>query len=483
MNASDDNSYAVDLSEAKELAELLSDVLGLAHRAVDAQYTPAELQRRRARIELAAEQTLPLHDFSPATASSEIRERRLTTAANSGSSADAGGYIVGLSDGQSHRQTGNRLDGDRARTIRRSLNGPQGGLYVSRTTPAGARREFRDPGQSLNLRELARSGELAAVVAAAAPVERRALTAAVFDVVWPIVFSRLTRRIEQRRGHLSCAAGVDRLAGECLDRFHDDVEAVVDDVLAHADRPVLNLEAWIAGRLNAATVNANRRRRGQRGALQRPQLPSWLAADLGHDRWLLALAIKMLAWAGVNGTTGNELWPLELWAQERGIYTSDLQGIDPEIVAREVETVLGAMRRRPQWYESYVKRPLGAKQTPVTDTSMDEDGGEATGGVAEPLVLVEPTVQVDAELLRKAAEAVSAIDARLASSEKAEQIVIDVIRTVFGGTFTGTFDRDPHASADPLGELEGALGNPDTVNRIVTTVLSILGEEKESPDS
>ena len=379
---------------------------------------------------------------------------------------------MGLSDGPTQR-----LDGARVRMVRRSLNGSQAGLYASRAAaPAAARSSGFPPGDVRRLRELAREGRLAEVVAAAGTVERRALTAAAYDVVWPIVFSNLTRRIEQRRGHLSCASGVDRLADECLDRFHDDVEAVVDDVLAHAYRPVLNLEAWIAGRLNAATVDGHRRRRGQRGALQRPRLPGWLAADLGHDRWLLALATNVLVWVGVNGTAGNELWPLESWAQERGTYTGDWQGSDPGVVAREVESILGAMRRRPQWYESYVERPLGAKQAPVATRPVSDSGGEAT---AAPLALGDPDAGVETEMRRLAAEAVGSIDRRLGHGQETKAIVADVIRQVFGGSgFTGTLDRAPHGGADPLGGVTGALADPATLSRIVDTVRSILSEER-----
>jgi hypothetical protein len=168
------------------------------------------------------------------------------------------------------------------------------------------------------------------------------------------------------------------------------------------------------------------------------------------------------------------VWPMEAWAQERGQRTGDRAGSEPGVVAREVETVLAVMRRRANWYESYVERPLGAKQAPVATSPV----GEATGEVAKPLSLVEPAAQVDSELLRLAAEAVRAIDARIATGEQAERVVVDVIRAVFGGSFTATLDRAPHAVADPLGGVSGALSNVGTVNRIVATVLSIIGERR-----
>jgi hypothetical protein len=264
------------------------------------------------------------------------------------------------------------------------------------------------------------------------------------------------------------------LADECLDRFHDDVEAVVEDLLVHARQPILNLGAWISARLTAATVNGHRRLRGRRGALQRPRLPGWVAGGLHHDPWLTALATEILVWVGVSTTAGTQTWPLEAWAQQRGLRTGDWPASEPGVVAREVETVLAVMRRRPAWYESYVERPLGAKQAPVAAAPV----GDATGEVAVPLALGDPNGRIDAELLRLAAEAVQAIDTRVTRGEQAEQIVVDVIRAVFGGNFTPALDRSPYAVADPVGGLSGALADAATVSRIVSTVRAIIGENR-----
>jgi hypothetical protein len=377
---------------------------------------------------------------------------------------------MGVSDGPTKR-----LGGDRVSAVRRPSNGPQAGLYVSRTANTASPLS-RAPADTRiqRLRDLARQGRLAAVVAVAEGSERRALTSAAYNVVWPIVFSRITRRVEQRRGHWNCATGVDHLADECIDRFHDDVEAVVDDVLAHARHPVLNLEAWITGRLNAATVDGHRRRRGMRGALQRPRLPGWLADDLDHHRWLMALATHILVWVGVSHTAGNEVWPLETWAQERANLTGDWKDSDPSVVALEVEAVLTAMRRRPEWYESYVERPLGRKQAPVA-TLPAEDGA---GAAAAPLELSDPYASVETEMHRLAADAVGAIDRRLGRGMETQAIVVEVIRAVFGSTFAGTLDRAPHDGADPLGGVTGALADQATVNRIVATVRDIISERK-----
>ncbi|GAA2522542.1 hypothetical protein [Winogradskya humida] len=401
----------------------------------------------------------------------------------------------------SHAPT-QRLDPARIRAARAS-NASQGGLYASRTVRPEAPVEVREqpsrgvderrvidlrPGSERaegalstglraagdagvrEFRGLARSGQLAAVATTADAELRVRLSGAAYEVVWPIVFSRLTRKFELARGHAMCASGVERLADECLDRFHEDVEAVVVDVLAHARQPILHLEAWIAGRLNAATVDHHRRMRGRRGALQRPRLPRWLADALDNDPWLTTLATEILVWAGVTLTAGSETWPLESWSQKRGVRTGQWATSDPATVAREIESVLAIMRRRRDWYEAYVERPLGAKQAPVATSPV----GDATGEIARPLGPADPDGAIDAELLGLAAEAVRKIDSRVARGERAEAIVVDVIRAVFGRTFTGTLDRAPYGAADPVGGLSGALANTQTVNRIVTTVLSIL---------
>jgi hypothetical protein len=170
-------------------------------------------------------------------------------------------------------------------------------------------------------------------------------------------------------------------------------------------------------------------------------------------------------------TAGLQLWPLEAWAQKRGTLTGDWSG-GPAVVAREIDTVLDAMRRRPAWYADYVERPLGGKRAPVAAAPP----AGRTGEIVRPLELGDPHARVDAELLRLAAEAVRAIDGRLARGEQAERIVVDVIRAVFGGAVAGTLDVAPHDAPDPLGGLTTALADGATVDRIVTTVLGIVGE-------
>ncbi len=359
-----------------------------------------------------------------------------------------------------------RIGRERVGASRQPLNGPQAGLYVSRQArPASPDARVR------RLHELAHAGRLADVAGAATGADRLAMTGAAYDVAWPIVFARLTRKVELRRNHPVCAIGVDHLADECLDRFHDDVEAVVDDLLTHARRPVLDLEGWIAGRLTAATVDAHRRRRGERGALQRPRLPGWLADELGQDRWLMALAVQMLVWVGVTSTAGNEVWPLEAWAQQRAAHTGDWMGSDPAVVAREVDTVIAAMRRRPGWYESYVERPLGRKQAPVAAAPPAES----------PLALAGPDEQAESEMRRLAADAVGAIGHRLRRGEQTQAVVADVIRAVFGRSLNTALERPPHAAADPLGGVTGALADPARLSRIVAAVRTIIEEREGGP--
>jgi hypothetical protein len=333
----------------------------------------------------------------------------------------------------------------------------------------GRRSPAPDPAVAM-LRELASAGELAE--AAAAGGSRGAvLVGAAYTVVWPVVFARLTRRFEQQRGHLSCAAGVGKLRDACLDRFHDDVEAVVDDLLIHARKPILHLEAWVATRLGAATVNAHRRRRATRGALQRPRLPGWLAAELGGVEWLGVLATNILTWVGVGTTAGGELWPLEVWAQQRAAVTGDWAGSDPAAVERDVVRVLAAMRRRPDWYDSFVERPLGSKEPPVAAAVTDAYGEPVT-----PLSLADPDQRVEEELHRLAHNAVRVIGERLRGDEDAETVVAEVIRTVFGGAFTGALDRAPYSECDPAGEVSGALVDRERLATITSTALAILRE-------
>jgi hypothetical protein len=194
-------------------------------------------------------------------------------------------------------------------------------------------------GRADEVRNLARRGMLAETVAKATVPERLRLTGGTYDIAWPVVFSRLTQGLERRRGHASCATSVRHLADDCLDRFEDDVEAVVHDVIRFARRPIENLEAWIASRIKTATVDGYRRRRGEIGALQRPRPPAWLMQALDGDAWLVDLATQILGWVGNPATAGAELWPTESWAVRRCQHTGDWSTNDPAAVRRAKERV------------------------------------------------------------------------------------------------------------------------------------------------
>lgn len=321
-----------------------------------------------------------------------------------------------------------------------------------------------------NLRSLAGQGRLADVARAATAAERTRLSGAAFALAWPIVFNRITRVYEQRRGHRTCTVAVDRLADGCLDRFYDDVEAVVDDLLTHSTTKIANPEGWMTSRLRAVTVDAHRRRRGARGALQRPRLPGWLIHELPHGAWHQQLAIEILVWVGVAGTAGTQLWPLDTWAEGRARTTGDHYGSDARAVQRDIDRVLAAMRTRPQWYADHVERPLGRKTPPLAPMFVDR------GSVAEPqaLVLTEPDEMADARLADLASLALAAIEEQLADDPQDEAAVGRIITAVFGrldtsGDFAGT--------ADPLGgrPVEALVSEPGELHRIMQAVRGILG--------
>jgi hypothetical protein len=323
------------------------------------------------------------------------------------------------------------------------------------------------------LRDLARRGDLADHAASAPPAARARLVSAAYDIVWPIVFHRVTRPVERRRGHWACATDVRMLADDCLDRHHDDVEAVVTDLLTNARTPIVDVERWVSARLTAATVNGHRRRRGRRGALQRPRVPRWLAAELGEDPWLTDLAVQILTWVGVATTAGTQLWPLDSWAQRRESITGDLTGSDGPTVSRDVDRVLAAMRRRPRWYADYVERPLGGKCPPVLAAPGD--------GVADPrpLLPVSPQERAEARLADLASTAVEAISLRLRSGADPVATVVGVLGTVFGtGTGSEEIDRTPDGAPGPDEWVSALLADAGAVRRVVDEMLHLVGASR-----
>jgi len=320
------------------------------------------------------------------------------------------------------------------------------------------------------LRELAGCGLLART-AAEAP-GRAALESDLYELAWPIVFHRLTRAVEAARGHHACARSVGSLASDCLDRFQDDVAAVVEYVLRHANAPIHNLEAWFTSRLTAATVDGHRRERGRRGAPQRPRVPKWLAAELGDDPWLVRLALAVLTWVGVPATAGAQLWPLESWRSSRAAALGDWADAEQAGIERDVETVLAAMRTREAWYLKFVERPLGAKQAPVY---TGPPPGAEPADEAPALALVAPHEGDEVRLARLAECAVDELVLRLAAGEEARDCVVDVVRRVFAQTDPAWgIDRPPHDDPAHEERVSALLDDAAEIDRIVAAVLDII---------
>lgn len=317
---------------------------------------------------------------------------------------------------------------------------------------------------------LAARGRLAAT-AAEGPQAHARLGAAVYAAAWPIVFSRVTRTVELRRGHHGCMRSVSALTSECLDCFEDDVAAVVDYVLRFADTPIADLEGWIASRVQKACVDGHRRRRGARGALQRPRLPDFLAAGLGRDPWLCFLAVSVLTWAGLPTTAGCGLWPIDEWGRARQQRLPGADPADAAAVERDVETVLAVMRARPDWYERYVEGPLGRKQAPVYTA--------AAGDVPPALQIVETHEFDDAMLVRLAGLALDESRRRLDAGQPPRDAVAAAIGAAFGGACASWgADRPPHQDPLPADRITALLRDPEEVDRLAGAVLDIVARER-----
>lgn len=72
----------------------------------------------------------------------------------------------------------------------------------------------------------------------------------------------------------------------------------------------------------------------------------------------------MLGWAGLPDSADGQLWPIERWTVMRCEMTGASAGAARDLRG-DIDRVLAAMRRRPQWYTKYVERPLERKQAPV----------------------------------------------------------------------------------------------------------------------
>ncbi|ACU75782.1 hypothetical protein Caci_6951 [Catenulispora acidiphila DSM 44928] len=292
--------------------------------------------------------------------------------------------------------------------------------------------------------------------------------AILYRIVDDVVYEQLTRKIERRRGHLLCAASRSKLTAECHDRHQDNVEAVHADVLRHAGVQIANLCGWLVPRLTPVTVDAHRRRRGERGALQRPRLPAWLVVALDADPWLTELAREILVWVGVPLALNTGLWPLGAWADRRAEVLGRWGEAGELGVVPEVEQVLAAMRTRPSWYERYVETPLGRKQPPLVPAAWVGEDREP-----DHLELGRPELAADDLLDELAALAIDAVRARAAAGVELRTAVVEVLTGVFGGAGslgTGS-DRVADAEADFVARL---LDDPAAVDRIAAVFLAIV---------
>ncbi|MEU4192769.1 hypothetical protein AB0E69_12780 [Kribbella sp. NPDC026611] len=319
-----------------------------------------------------------------------------------------------------------------------------------------------------DVRRLAGAGQLKDRFWDASRDEQRRLRAGAAEIAGPLVYERVTRPVERRRHHYECATTLQRMLPDCLDRFHDDVDAVLDDLFAHAKIPIANLEGWITSRLRRATIEGHRRRRGERGAPQRPRVPAWLAEELEHDAWLIDLAKATLEWVGTDATAGSLLWPLNAFADRRAAFTGN-HTAGEAVVAGELEVVLAAMRRRPAWYAKYVERPIGRKPAQVwyPPYSAANDSAEPT-----PLALVDPHERDDAVLREIASVAIEIIGTRINGGEDVTTAVIDVLAAMFGSLA----DSDDLENEEETSQIAALIDDPVKLKRIVATVLEILGD-------
>lgn len=317
------------------------------------------------------------------------------------------------------------------------------------------------------VRELAGAGQLAATYADAAADRRIELYRAVYQIACPVVFQGITVKVERQRQHGDCARGLPFLRPDCLDRFHDAVEAVVDDTVRKATVRVVRLESWMAARMRAATINSHRVRRGMRGAQQKPAVPKWLRRSLGDDPWLVELALRMLTWVGIPDTAGPGIWPVDAWADRRAVVTGDPVASEPARVRREIDAVLLAMRGRRDWYSHYVERPLDHKPVAMAPPVRADDGQFVD---LPRLALVTAAELHDSALLDLAALCLDAITAGLADRDHdPAAVVTGAVRTVFCA------DRfDPADDAD----VEEMLSDPAAAATVTDLVLDIIADRR-----
>ena len=369
------------------------------------------------------------------------------------------------------------------------INAPRRGLDVCGdllAAPRAARRNTADGvrlqcgrgeprAEPTTLRVLAASGELRQAVAAGSGDSRR-LRSEAFGAVIPLVWERHTRPLEARKGHWRCAAGISCLEPECADGFTDDVESVVTALLTYR-RPIANLEGWITTRMGNAFKDGHRMRRSRdMGAQQRVRVPLRLAARLGDDPWMVALADRVLQWAGVRHTAGTQLWPLGAWAEDRAALVGPACTDTGETVAAELAVVLRTMREwDASWYAGYVEQPLGRKWAPVAALAWHApDDGAASE--ATHLELVPEHERDDARLAEAASACLAAIRTAIAGGGEPRQVVAEALTVTFlsVGSLCEECERVPLTGGEPWAVVANVLADPAALDHVVETVLDIV---------
>ncbi|MFV0460919.1 MAG: hypothetical protein ACK5MT_19365 [Actinomycetales bacterium] len=279
---------------------------------------------------------------------------------------------------------------------------------------------------------------------------------ALLALCFALVFARHTGAVEAAHGH---RARLGSLPERCHDQFLDDVEAVNDYARRHARYPIDNLAGWIVSRIPGAVVDGHRRRRARVGALQRPRMTVWLERGLDHDPWLCRLALLILEWVGTPTPAGTQPWPYAAWTQRR----ADI-GFEYALPAAhhrvqdDVETVLAAMRSRPQWYRAHVERPLEHKHLALSRHPFTVET------TATQIVDRTHHVPADQELHAIAAEVLEQAGPWLASPRAGRRIAATLVRAGLPS------NRDSNARAYQRSLLARALGDPDTLSRAVREI-------------
>lgn len=188
---------------------------------------------------------------------------------------------------------------------------------------------------------------------------------------------------------------------------------------------------------------------------------------------LVALAGRILQWAGVRHTAGTELWPLHAWAEDRATFAGVPPGDPHKAVASELDFVLRAMRDTdPTWFEKYVERPLGRKWAPaVGDWSEDESAPEAAC-----LQLVPEHERDEAQIAEAAARSLTMIRSALAAGVDARNAIASALTANFMsiGALREELDRAP--GAEGTGDVVAAiLSDRNALDRLVPVVLAIVG--------